>query len=154
MSDKECLVPVFSDQNGIPAILLYREDRETGAFRRYPADPLRVVRDNIEGISEPVGDLVSRRYDREARDWESPTICIGRNRPRSFYQFMRDGFNDREIHVATASSLHGRITHLKVHRLKLKATLSQGAKAVFAKRFMEALQLCPDPELECLKETA
>jgi hypothetical protein len=154
MSDQECLVPVYSDQNGIATILLYREDRETGSFRRYPGDPLRVVRDNIEGVSEAIGDLVSQRYDRESREWETPTICIGRNRPRSFYQFMRDGFKNREIHVATAASLHGRITHLKVHKLNLKANMSQGAKAVFAKRFMEALQLCADPELECLKDIA
>ena len=154
MSDQECLVPVYSDQNGIATIHLYREDRESGSFRRYPGDPLRVVRDNIEGISEAVGDLVSKRYDRESREWETPTVCLGRNRPRSYYRFMRDGFGQREIYVATAASLHGRITHLKVHKLKLKVNMSQGAKAVFAKRFMEALQLCPDAGLECLKEIA
>ncbi len=152
MQQTDVLVPVFSDQNGIPVISIYREDCDSGTFVRVPGEPLRLFRDNIEGLGKQVGELVSARYDREERQWRSPTVIVNRLRAFSYYRFMRDGFMRREIHVASADSLHGRIMRLQMYQLGFKGSASMQTRQLFARRFMQALRLCADEALACLKE--
>ena len=133
-------IPVFIDQNGIFDIAIFQEN-EDGSFSRTPEQPLRQLRANIQGVSNPIGTLVSRRYDRSERPWHSPTALPYSGRPQSFYNFVRENLNRRRIIVATVPSGQGKSIRLFVNELKLKPTMGQGSIKLFMNKYLEAIHL-------------
>lgn len=133
-------IPVFVDQNGIFDIAIFQEN-EDGSFSRTPEQPLRQLRDNIQGVSNPIGTLVSQRYDRSERPWHSPTALPYSGRPQSFYSFVRENLKRRRIIVATVPSSQGKSIRLFINELKLKPTMGQGSIKLFMNKYLEAIHL-------------
>jgi hypothetical protein len=79
--------PVYSDENGLPTVSIFKES-EDGTFRKTQDEPLRLLRDDITGISVQQGELVSARFDRQERQWRTPTVIFHYGRPQSFYRFF------------------------------------------------------------------
>ncbi|WP_455209699.1 hypothetical protein [Kaarinaea lacus] len=140
-------VPVYSDENGTPHISIYVED-EDGSFRRTQSEPLRLLRDDIQGISISQGDMVSGVYDRHERHWHTPTVTFHYGRPQSFYQFLRDKVAHNRFFVFTKPQLAGHISKFSLHELKLKNSTSQRKVAILKEKYVEALQLWREDELE------
>jgi|GEM_PF-1500316 len=143
-------VPVYSDENGIPQISIYVED-EDGTFRRTQSEPLRLLRDDIQGISIVQGDMVSSAYDRQERNWQTPTVTFHYGRPQSFYQFLRDKIVHNRFFVFTKPQLSGHISKFSLHELKLKNSTSQRKVAILKEKYIEALRLWPEEELEAFQ---
>jgi hypothetical protein len=137
-------LPVYFDLNGIHQIAIF-EEMDDGTFRRTSENPIRLLRDKIDGIGSAVGELVSRPYDREERVWHSPTVVFG-HRPYSFYHFLREQHKQRKIYVLSRVSRINRIARLQVHELKLKPTASVQVRALLSKKLIEAIDLDPDHE--------
>lgn len=146
-------VPVYSDENGIPQISIYVED-EDGTFRRTQSEPLRLLRDDIQGISITQGDMVSNPYDRYDRNWQTPTVTFHYGRPQSFYQFLRDKVAHNRFFVFTKPQLAGHISKFSLHELKLKNSTSQRKVAILKEKYIEALQIWQEEELEALHAKA
>jgi hypothetical protein len=139
-------VPVYSDENGLPQISIYAED-EDGTFRRTQSEPLRLLRDDIKGISISQGDLVSNHYDRQDRNWQSPTVTFHYGRPQSFYQFLRDKVAHNRFFVFTKPQLSGHISKFSLHELQLKNSTSQRKISLLKEKYVEALELWPKEQL-------
>ena len=139
-------VPVYSDENGIPQISIYVED-EDGAFRRTQSEPLRLLRDDIQGISISQGDMVSSSYDRYERHWRTPTITFHYGRPQSYYQFLRDKVARNRFYVFAKPQLSGHISKFSLHELQLKNSASQRKVAILKEKYVEALQLWAEEEV-------
>ena len=146
-------VPVYSDENGIPHISIYVED-EDGTFRRTQSEPLRLLRDDIQGISISQGDMVSGTYDRHERSWQTPTVTFHYGRPQSFYQFLRDKVAHNRFFVFTKPQLAGHISKFSLHELKLKNSTSQRKVAILKEKYIEALQLWQEEELAAINSKA
>jgi hypothetical protein len=146
-------VPVYSDENGIPQISIYVED-EDGTFRRTQSEPLRLLRDDIQGISITQGDMVSSAYDRQERNWQTPTVTFHYGRPQSFYQFLRDKVAHNRFFVFTKPQLAGHISKFSLHELKLKNSTSQRKVAILKEKYIEALQIWQEQELLALHAKA
>jgi hypothetical protein len=144
-------VPVYSDENGIPQISIYAED-EDGTFRRTQSEPLRLLRDDIKGISISQGDLVSNHYDRQDRNWQTPTVTFHYGRPQSFYQFLRDKVVHNRFFVFTKPQLSGHISKFSLHELQLKNSTSQRKISLLKEKYIEALELWPEKQLEAQSE--
>jgi hypothetical protein len=144
-------VPVYSDENGIPQISIYAED-EDGTFRRTQSEPLRLLRDDIKGISISQGDLVSNHYDRQDRNWRSPTVTFHYGRPQSFYQFLRDKVAHNRFFVFTKPQLSGHISKFSLHELQLKNSTSQRKISLLKEKYIEALELWSEGQLEVQTE--
>lgn len=140
-------VPVFSDENGLPQISMYVED-EDGTFRRTQNEPLRLLRDDIKGISISQGDIVTSTYDRYERKWNTPTITFHYGRPQSFYQFLRSKVTHNRFFVFTKPQLSGHISRLTLHELQLKNSTSQRKVALLKEKYIEAVELWSEEELE------
>ncbi len=140
-------VPVYSDENGIPHISIYVED-EDGTFRRTQSEPLRMLRDDIQGISISQGDLVTSRYDRQERKWQSPTVTFHYGRPQSFYHFLRGKVAHNRFFVFAKPQLAGHISRFSIHELQLKNYTSQRKIAILKEKYIEALQLWPEGQPE------
>ena len=140
-------VPVYSDENGIPQVSIYVED-EDGTFRRTQSEPLRLLRDDIQGISIAQGDLVSGPYDRQERDWKSPTVSFHYGRPQSFYRFLREKVARNRFFVFSKPQFAGHISKLTLHELQLKNSTSQRKISILKEKYVEALQLWPEDQLE------
>jgi len=132
-------IPVYFDLSGMHQIAIY-EETDDGTFRRTNEQPMRLLRDNIEGIGPAVGELVTSRFDRETRCWDSPTVLF-KHRPQSFYHFFREQIKQRKIYVFARGSLSGRLTRFDLHELQLKPTASRQIHALLAKKLIEALTL-------------
>jgi hypothetical protein len=139
--------PVYSDENGLPVVSIYSED-EDGSFRRVQGEPLRLFREDIAGISIPQGELVSGRYDRQERRWDTPTVTFHYGRPQSFYQFLRDNISRNRFFVFTKPMLSGHITKFAVHELQLKSSMSQRKLTLLKEKYTEALELWSAEEHE------
>jgi len=135
-------IPVYFDLNGIHQIAIF-EQTDDGTFRRTSVEPMRLLRDNIEGIGPVVGELICRQHDREQRIWHSPTV-ISMNRPYSYYHFLRQQLKSRKIFVFSRTSRSTRITRLQMHELKLKATASVQVRSLLTKKLIEAIELDPE----------
>lgn len=140
-------VPVYSDENGTPHISIFVEDGD-GTFRRTQNEPLRLLRDDIKGISISQGDLVSSLYDRQARRWHTPTVTFHYGRPQSFYQFLRDKVAHNRFFVFTKPQLAGHISKFSLHELQLKNSTSQRKIAILKEKYIEALQLWQEAQIE------
>lgn len=132
--------PVYNDENGLHHISIYAED-EDGTFVRTMDEPLRLLRDNIKGVSITQGELVSHQFDRVQRKWGSPTITYHYGKPQSFYSFLRENVARNKFFVFSKPSLSGRLSKFQLHELQLKPTISQRKVSLLKEKYMEAINL-------------
>jgi hypothetical protein len=144
-------VPVYSTQNNTHFVNIYVES-EDGTFRRTQNEPLRLLRDDIAGISMSQGELVSQHYDRHERQWASATVTYHYGRPQSFYQFLREKVAQNRFFVFSKPVLSGHLIKFDVHELKLKPSMSQRKISILKEKYLEALELWSKDEYEAKKE--
>ncbi|WP_455219419.1 hypothetical protein [Kaarinaea lacus] len=133
-------IPVYSDENNLHFISIFEEESD-GTFKRTQTEPLRMLRDNIDGISTAQGDVVSPKFDKNPRRWKSPTVSFHYGRPQSIYQFLRDKVAANKFYVFTKPSLSGRIIKFTLHELKLKPSMSQQKIKLLKEKYVESLEL-------------
>ena len=143
-------VPVYSTQNNTHFVNIYAES-DDGTFRRTQSEPLRLLRDDIAGISMSQGELVSQHYDRHDRSWTSATVSYHYGRPQSFYQFLREKVAQNKFFVFSKPTLSGHLIKFDVHELKLKSSMSQRKIAILKEKYLEALDLWSREEYEARK---
>ncbi|NIP73144.1 MAG: hypothetical protein GWO16_09015 [Gammaproteobacteria bacterium] len=146
-------VPVYSERNGMPSLHIFRET-EDGTFARTAEQPFRGLKDQIEGIGEPVGELISRQSDRESREWGTPTVVPECHAAKSYYRFLREQLERRRFFVLLEPERTGHITRLRLHELKLKPNASQRARTLLAAKYREAVDLWTEHERERNAEQA
>jgi len=140
-------VPVYSTQNNTHFVNIYAES-DDGTFRRTQNEPLRLLRDDIAGISMPQGELVSQQYDRHNRQWASATVTYHYGRPQSFYQFLREKVAQNKFFVFSKPALSGHLIRFDVHELKFKSSMSQRKLGILKEKYLEALDLWSREEHE------
>jgi len=133
-------IPVYSDENNLHFISIFVEETD-GTFKRTQDEPLRMLRDNIDGISITQGDLVSPKFDKNPRRWETPTVSFHYGRPQSVYQFLRDKVAANKFYVFTKPNMSGRIIKFTLHELKLKPSMSQQKMKLLKEKYVESLEL-------------
>lgn len=133
-------VPVYSDENQLHHVSIFLEE-DDGTFKRTQSEPLRQVRDHIIGISTPQGDVISPKFDKNERRWESPTVTFHYGRPQSIYQFLRDKVAINKFYVFTKPNLSGRIVQFTLHELKLKPSISQRILKLLKEKYIESIDL-------------
>lgn len=133
-------IPVYTDENQLHHISIFVEEPD-GTFKRTQSEPLRMLRDNIEGISTPQGDIVSGKFDKSERKWRSPTVSFHYGRPQSIYQFLRQKIALNRFYVFTKPNLSGRIIQFTLHELKLKPGTSQQILKLLKEKYIEAVDL-------------
>ena len=138
--------PVYSGENGLHHIGIYAEE-EDGTIKRTMSEPLRLLRDNIKGISVAQGELVSSHFDRQEREWRSPTVLYHYGRPQSFYHFMRERVARNQFIVFAKPSMSGRVSRFQLHELQLKPSTSQRKIALLKEKYVEAIELWSEEEL-------
>lgn len=134
------LIPVYTDLNGIHDVTIFREN-EDGSFSKTPGQPLRQLRENFVGVTNPIGTLITQRYDRSERAWNTPTALPYSGRPRSFYTFVRENLEKRRIIVATTQSSQGKSVRLFLNVLKLSPSVGQGTLKLIITKYLEAINL-------------
>ena len=132
-------IPVYFDLNGIHQIAIF-EEMDDGTFRRTSEQPIRLLRESILGIGPSVGDLVSAHYDREERQWHSPTVHF-KHCYSSYFRFLREQLHHHNLFVFSRESLTSRITRLNIHELQLKSTASRQVHSLLAKKLADAIEL-------------
>lgn len=138
-------VPVYTDTSGVAQITLYEEQGD-GTFHKTAVQALRQFREYIVGLSFPaVGVLVSNRFDRGERPWQSPTVLSANGRARSYYAFLRDCVKQHRLVVMTTPSLSGRLFRFNVHELQLKRDMSSQVFSLVAAKYLEALEVSAQP---------
>ncbi|NOY67444.1 MAG: hypothetical protein GXP13_08555 [Gammaproteobacteria bacterium] len=143
-------IPVYYDLNGTHQIAIFKET-EDGSFRRTTEQPMRLLHDNITGISSVEGQLVSMQSDREERYWETPSVII-RNRASSYYHFLREQYKQRKIFVFSRPSLNTRITRFDCHELQLKSNVSMQVRSLLSKKLIESINLDMEHEMAIEQE--
>lgn len=133
-------LPVYTDENKLHHVSIFIEEPD-GTFKRTQDEPLRQVRDHIQGISIPQGDVISPKFDKNERRWETPTVSFHYGRPQSVYQFLRDNVARNKFYVFTKPNLSGRIIQFSLHELKLKPAISQKILTILKEKYVEALDL-------------
>ena len=133
-------LPVYSDENNLHHVSIFIEEPD-GTFKRTQAEPLRQVRDHITGISIPQGDVISPKFDKNERRWESPTVSFHYGRPQSIYQFLREKVALNKFYVFTKPNLSGRIIQFTLHELKLKPSISQRILSILKEKYIESIDL-------------
>jgi len=133
-------IPVYSDENNLHFIAIFVEESD-GTFKRTQEEPLRMLRDNIDGISISQGDVVSPKFDKNPRRWKAPTVSFHYGRPQSVYQFLRDMVAANKFYVFTKPNLSGRIIKFTLHELKLKPSMSQQKLKLLKEKYVESLEL-------------
>jgi hypothetical protein len=145
-------IPVYFNLNGMHQVAIFNE-MDDGTFRRTSEEPMRLLRDNIEGIGPVVGELLSTQQDHEQRIWQTPTVLF-RHRSYSIYQFLREQLKLRKIYVLVRASRSGRQSRLDLHELILKPTASAQVRSLLSKKLIEAIDLDPDHVSAPLNEQA
>lgn len=140
-------VPVYSDENQLHHVSIFEEEAD-GTFKRTQSEPLRMLRDNIEGISNVQGDLISHHFDKNHRKWITPTVSFHYGKPQSFYQFIREKIAVNKFYVFTKPNLSGRIIKFELHELKLKPSTSQRILKLLKEKYVEAVELWSKEELQ------
>lgn len=107
-----------------------------------------MLRDNIEGISTPQGDVVSAKFDKNERRWRSPTVSFHYGRPQSVYQFLRQKIAANRFYVFTKPNLSGRIIQFTLHELKLKPGTSQQILKLLKEKYVEAVDLWSEDQYQ------
>jgi len=133
-------IPVYSDENNLHFISVFEEDHD-GTFKRTQSEPLRLLRDNFEGISITQGSLISTKFDKNTRHWNTPTVTFHYGRPQSVYQFLRDKIATNKYYVFCKPNLSGRIIQLSLHELRLKPSISQQKLKLLKEKYVEALDV-------------
>ncbi len=146
-------VPVYSNENGIHFINIYIED-EDGTFRRTQDEPLRLLRDDIQGISPVQGSMVSQKYERQERQWSEPTVNYHYGRPQSFHNFLRQTLSKNKFYVFSKPSLSGRLSKFDLHELKLKTSISQRKISLLKEKYSISTGLWSNAEYEKKKQLA
>jgi len=132
--------PVYADEYGTPKIFVYKES-DDGTFRKTIADPFRALGSNIAGISLPQGELLSPLYDRQPRQWHTPTIIHNNGRPMSFYHFIRTQLASNKFFVCAKPIYGGHIRKFTIHELKLKSSVSQRKITLLKEKLGDAIDL-------------
>lgn len=133
-------IPVYSDENSLHYVSVFEEEAD-GTFKRTQSEPLRLLRDNFDGISITQGSLVSTKFDKNTHRWNTPTVTFHYGRPQSIYQFLRDKIAVNKYYVFCKPNLSGRIIQLSLHELKLKPSTSQQKLKLLKEKYVEALDL-------------
>jgi len=133
-------LPVYSDENNLHHVSIFVEEPD-GTFKRTQSEPLRQVRDHIQGVSISQGDVISPKFDKNERRWETPTVTFHYGRPQSVYQFLREKVAHNKFYVFTKPNLSGRIIQFSLHELKLKPSISQQILKLLKEKYIEALEL-------------
>lgn len=139
--------PVYSLQNNTHFVNIYTEN-EDGTFKRTQSEPLRLLRDDFDGISMSQGELTSSHFDRQERSWSTATVSYHYGRPQSFYQFLRDMVARNKFFVFSKPVLSGHLIKFDVHELKLKNSMSQRKISILKEKYIEALELWTKEEYE------
>ncbi|HEY5602232.1 MAG TPA: hypothetical protein VIM41_03910 [Gammaproteobacteria bacterium] len=133
-------IPVYSDENNLHFIAVFMEDPD-GTFKRTQSEPLRLLRDNFDGISITQGSVISAKFDKNSHCWETPTVSFHYGRPQSIYQFLREKAAANRFYVFTKPNLSGRIIQFSLHELRLKQSMSQQKLKLLKEKYVEALDL-------------
>ena len=139
--------PVYFEQNGVHFVNIYLET-EDGTFRRTQGEPLRLLRDNIKGISNIQGELLTKLSDRSERSWSSATVTFHYGRPQSIYRFLREMVARNKYFVFSKPQLSGRISRFNLHELELKPGTSQRHRSLLKEKYLESIQLWTQKEWE------
>lgn len=132
--------PVYSMQNDTHFVNIYSE-QEDGTFKRTQDEPLRLLRDDIAGISMTQGEMISSHYDRADRSWNTATVSYHYGHPQSFYQFLRDNVARKRFFVFSLPVMSGHLYKFTVHELKLKNSMSQRKISLLKEKYVEAIGL-------------
>ena len=132
-------IPVYTHLGGIHQLLMY-EETENGIFRRTADQPMRLLREHIEGIGEKVGELMANRFDRLQRFWLTPTVLYNQQ-PHSYYQFFREQLRQQKVYVFSRGLLSDRLTHFDMHELMLKPSVSSQINVLLTRKIAEATML-------------
>jgi len=132
--------PVYADEYGAPKVSVYKQS-EDGTFRKTVSEPFRALGDNIAGIGLARGELLSPMYDRQPRQWHTPTILCDNCRPMSFYHFIRTQLASNKFFVCAKPIYGGQIRKFTIHELKLKNSVSQRKITMFKDKLAEAIDL-------------
>ena len=143
MVNQPVLIPVYADLNSLHQVQLYRHT-DDGTFRRTGEEPLRILRDNITGISQRKGELISNHFDREEREWSSPTIKLNPVKCQSYYRYLRDTLPRNKLPVAVAPSMYGQLHKFALHELTFKTGISRTVLRLIRNRYEEAMDLWAD----------
>ncbi|MFV2058877.1 MAG: hypothetical protein ACC707_20645 [Thiohalomonadales bacterium] len=143
--------PVYSEQNGVHFINIYTE-LEDGTFRRTQDEPLRLLRNNIKGISIIQGELLTPLSDRTERSWNSATVTFHYGRPQSIYRFLRGMVAKNKFFVFSKPQLSGRISKFNLHELVLKPGTSQRHRSLLKEKYLQSIQLWTQQEWELKQE--
>lgn len=138
-------IPVYSDENNLHYVSIFIEEPD-GTFKRTQDEPLRLVRNHIIGISTPQGDVISHKFDKNERRWETPTVSFHYGRPQSVYQFLREKVAVNKFYVFTKPNLSGRIIQLTLHELKLKPAISQRILKLLKEKYIQSVELWSEEE--------
>jgi hypothetical protein len=133
-------IPVYSDENNLHHVSIFTEESD-GTFKRTYSEPLRQVRNHIQGISINQGDIISPKFDKNERTWESPTVSFHYGKPQSVYYFLRKNIARNKFYVFTKPNLSGRIIQFSLHELKLKPGTSQKILTILKEKYIEAIDL-------------
>jgi hypothetical protein len=133
-------IPVYSDENNLHYISVFVEESD-GTFKRTQEEPLRLLRDNFDGISITQGSVTASKFDKNARRWNTPTVSFHYGRPQSIYQFLREKVAVNKYYVFCKPNLSGRIIQFSLHELKLKSSISQQKLKLLKEKYVEALDL-------------
>lgn len=133
-------IPVYSDENNLHYVSVFVEESD-GTFKRTQSEPLRLLRDNFDGISITQGSVTSSKFDKNAHRWKTPTVTFHYGRPQSIYQFLRGKVAVNKYYVFCKPNLSGRIIQFSLHELKLKPSISQQKLKLLKEKYVEALDL-------------
>ncbi len=133
-------IPVYTEDLGIHRITVY-EEMGDGTFRRTATELLREFKNSITSVGTNEGEIVSNRFDRTQRDWQTPTVLHQYGRAKSFYAFSRSQIKKNKIYVGSISSLHGKVVKFSLHELKFGLSSSQGLRTLAIKKYQEAIEL-------------
>jgi len=143
--------PVYSEQSGVHFINIYNE-QEDGTFRRTQDEPLRLLRNNIKGVSNTQGELLTSASDRTERSWNTATVTFHYGHPKSFYTFLREMFARNKYFVFSKPQLSGRISRFNLHELVMKPGTSQRHLSLLKEKYLESVKLWTMPEWEKKQE--
>jgi len=133
-------IPVYTEESGVHRVTIF-QGMDDGSFRRTGTQLLREFRYNIQDVGVNEGEIISSRYDRSERVWNTPTALHHYGRPRSLFAFLRSQIKKNKLYVGASSSIHGRIIRFSLHELKFKPTTSRGVRMLATRKYREAIDL-------------
>lgn len=136
--------PVYSDHYSTHKIQLFKEN-ESGQFSRSGEEPFHVLRQDIDGISLPQGQMYAHRYERCEFLWRTPTVVYHYGRPMSYYSFLRQHLKINRFFVFCPEHCSGRALKFTLHELRFKSSFSQRKLRLFKDKYMASLDLWQKP---------